>query len=149
MSIFYLLTCDDEDPGHHLPAMSQSLIPYLLGTLAFLIYVWYSNSAIPTGTSPHRRASEQFEFSEATYEEKVIYLMTQMRWWDYYCGLWLMHMIVNLSMAYQTRDWSYNLSATYVIACIAYNYFMSMAFALAEIQLPGLWAMLTDGHRMK
>ncbi|RGP67530.1 hypothetical protein FLONG3_8456 [Fusarium longipes] len=149
MSIFYLLTHDIEDPDRNIRVMSQSMLPYLLGTLAFLIYVCSRNSAVPTGSSPRRRASEQFEFSEATYEEKVIYLMTQMRWWDYYCGLWLMNLVVNVTIAWQTRYWPCRISMTYVIAYIAYNYFMSMAFALAEIQLPSLWDMLTDGHRMK
>ncbi|KAH7003887.1 hypothetical protein EDB82DRAFT_519929 [Fusarium venenatum] len=113
MSIFYLLTHNNQDLNYRHTAMSQSIVPYLLGTLAFFIYVWYSS--LRTSAGPHRRVVEQFEFSEATYEEKIIYLMNQMRWWDYYCGLWLMHLVIHLGIACQTRDWPYTISVTYIV----------------------------------
>ncbi|KAL6921477.1 hypothetical protein FSHL1_005447 [Fusarium sambucinum] len=147
MSIFYLLTHNNQDLNYRPTTMSQNIAPYLLGTLALFIYVWYSS--LRTGAGPQRRAVEQFEFSEATYEEKIIYLMNQMRWWDYYCGLWLMHLVVHLGIACQTRDWPYTISVTYMVVCVAYFYILSMSFALAEIQLPSLWSVITDGHRMK
>ncbi|KAL4723764.1 hypothetical protein ACLX1H_009408 [Fusarium chlamydosporum] len=147
MSIYYLLI-DGEDPDHHSAAMSQSMIPYLLGTLAFLFFVWYHNSAMPAGAGPHHRETVRFEFSEACYEEKIIYLMTQMRWWDYYRGLWVMQIIVNLGIVCQTYDWPYTFSVTYLVTSIAYNYGMAMAFALAEIQVPSIWAKMTGGHRI-
>ncbi|GKU04039.1 hypothetical protein FLAG1_06283 [Fusarium langsethiae] len=138
MSIFYLLTHDDQDSNLYRPEMSQSIIPYLLGTLVFLIYVWYSS--VRGGSGLHRRVVEQFEFSEATLEEKVIYLMNQMRWWDYYYGL---------SVACQTGDWPSDTSVTYIAVCVAYFYILSMTLAMAEIQFPSLWAVITDGRRME
>ncbi|RGP62301.1 hypothetical protein FSPOR_9346 [Fusarium sporotrichioides] len=147
MSIFYLLTHDDQSSNLYRPEMSQCIIPYLLGTLVFLIYVWYSS--VRGGSGLHRRVVEQFEFSEATFEEKVIYLMNQMRWWDYYCGLWLMQLVIGLSVVCQTGDWPSNVSVTYIAVCVAYFYFLSMTLAMAEIQFPSLWAIITDGRRME
>ncbi|CAF3437041.1 unnamed protein product [Fusarium graminearum] len=145
MSIFYIITHDEQHSNLGRPKMSQSIVPYLLGTLVFLVYVVYTS--IRTGAGLRHRTVEQFEFFEATIEEKIIYLGTQMRWWDYYCGLWYMHLVIHLCAACQTRGWPYTISVTYMIVCVAYFYVLSMILAMAEVQLPSLWSMLTDGRR--
>jgi hypothetical protein len=147
MSIYYVLTHEDQIPNHHTPAMSQNILPYLFGGLAFLLFVCYYNSAVSVNGEANHREAERFKFFEADYEEKVIYLMTQMRWWDYYRGLWVMHFVINASIACQTRDWSYTFSVTNIVIGIVYNFIMSLLFASAEIQLPSVWAMLTGGHK--
>ncbi|KAJ4133735.1 hypothetical protein NW768_005323 [Fusarium equiseti] len=147
MSIYYLLINEEQIPNHHTPGISQNILPYLFGGLAFLLFVCYCNSAVSVNVEANRREAERFEFSEATYEEKVIYLMTQMRWWDYYRGLWVMHFVINTSIACQNRDWSYTFSVTNIVVGIVYNLIMSLLFVSAEIQLPSVWAMLTGGHK--
>src|SRR6478752_164694 len=79
MSIYYLLTHEDQIPNHHTPTMSQNILPYLFGGLAFLLFVCYYNSAVAVNSEANRREAERFKFSEAAYEEKVTYLMKQMR----------------------------------------------------------------------
>lgn len=149
MSIYYILVHEDQTPTHHTLAMSQNILPYFFGVLAFLLFVCCYNSAVLVNNEANRREAERFEFSEAKYEEKAIYLMRQRRWWDYYRGLWVMHFVVNTSIACQTRDLSYTFSVTNIVIGIVYNFVMSLLFASAEIQLPSVWAMLTGGHKSK